>query len=380
MNVLFITGHGVGGSNVSLLNTLTGLIQNGCNVQVIVPDEMTSNLFKKNSISCTIVPFRPSIWPVCTSWHHYLSFPLRLLYQRVINYLAQNKITQLARHFNPDIIHTNISVVDLGYQVANKMNIPHIFHFREYGDRDFKYKRYPSQKQFYKKIENSYSIAITKDLKNYYSLSDERSVVIYNGIMPQRNYAPMKKENYFLYVGGLSHEKGIDLLVGTFISLIKEGEDLQLYVCGSGNKGFVDNVQTLVNSEGNDVSSRIAFLGQRSDVYELMTKAKALVVPSLSEAFGRITAEAMFNDCLVVGNNTAGTKEQFDNGLSLTGEEIGIRYSNDHELKSAIKTVNQKNEDLFNPMREKAFYVVNSLYSAEHNVEEILRFYHRIMD
>lgn len=40
----------------------------------------------------------------------------------------------------------------------------------------------------------------------------------------------------------------------------------------------------------------------------------ALIVPSPFEAFGLITAEAMFNKCLVIGRDTAGTKEQFDNG------------------------------------------------------------------
>ena len=45
-----------------------------------------------------------------------------------------------------------------------------------------------------------------------------------------------------------------------------------------------------------------------------MSKALALFVPSSFEGFGFITVEAMFCGCLVIGRNTGGTKEQFDNG------------------------------------------------------------------
>lgn len=53
-----------------------------------------------------------------------------------------------------------------------------------------------------------------------------------------------------------------------------------------------------------------------------MNRATALIVPSPFEAFGLITAEAMFNKCLVIGKDTAGTKEQFDNGQKNTIKKL----------------------------------------------------------
>ena len=379
MIILYITGHGVGGSNISLVNTIIGIKRLGICELVVVPDKETKELFISKGIRCKLIAFRPSIWPVCKIWSHYVSFPIRLLYQRVLNNIALFRLKGYVKELTPDIIHSNISVIDIGYKLSRKIGVPHIYHLREYGGLDFNYKRYPSQKHFYKILENSYSIAITQNLQKFYSLRDNRSVVIYNGIMPQRNYAPMKKEDYFLYVGGLSHEKGIDYLVDVFISLIKKGDYLKLYICGTGNKSFVDNLQSIVNNEGIEVSSRIVFLGQRDDVYDLMSKAIALVVPSLSEAFGRITAEAMFNDCLVIGNNTAGTKEQFDNGVKITGTEIGIRYSNAQELEEAIEKVYNTSLEHFKHMRERAFEVVNSLYTTEHNADEVYSLYQAIL-
>ena len=77
----------------------------------------------------------------------------------------------------------------------------------------------------------------------------------------------------------------------------------------------------------------IELLGYRKDIPELMSNAKCLIVPSPNEAFGFITAEGMFNGCLVVGKNTAGTKIQFDNCKKYAGRDaqqsvIGI-YSTD---------------------------------------------------
>lgn len=67
--------------------------------------------------------------------------------------------------------------------------------------------------------------------------------------------------------------------------------------------------------EVNAAQSFVKFLGRRDDVYELMAQSEMLIVPSIFEGFGFITAEGMANGCVVLGRNTAGTKEQFDVGL-----------------------------------------------------------------
>lgn len=379
MKVLYITGFGIAGSNVSLLNTITELRGRGVTETVIVPDTETCSFFKSNNVNCVIIPFKPSIWPVCIVWYHFLTSPIRFCAQRVLNIIALIRLFIFTKHFRPDLIHTNVSVIDVGYIISKFMKIPHLFHIREYCELDYKYKRYPNRRTFLGKLDQSYSIAITKDLFNYYNLKEDRSRVIYNGIIRKKEYMPIKKESYFLYVGGLYHEKGIDYLIEAFLSLAHRYPNIKLLICGSGNRFFVDNLISIINKEDQALSSRIVFLGQRNDVYQLMTKAKALIVPSLSEGFGRITAEAMFNDCLVIGNNTAGTKEQFDNGLKMSGGEIGLRYSNIQELKEAMEIVYNAREEEFRLIREKAFEVVNSLYTTEHNADEVLSFYNNIL-
>ena len=56
----------------------------------------------------------------------------------------------------------------------------------------------------------------------------------------------------------------------------------------------------------------VEFMGPRDDVHQLMKGALALVVASHTEGFGLTAVEAMSQGCIVVGNDTAGMKEQFD--------------------------------------------------------------------
>ena len=118
----------------------------------------------------------------------------------------------------------------------------------------------------------------------------------------------------------------------------------------------------------------------RKDILSLYKEAKALIVPSLSEGFGFITAEAMFCGCLVIGNDTAGTKEQFDNGLEMTGEEIALRYTKQEELVQHLIDVTNEPIKHYEPMILRAQQVVTQLYSTETHAERVYEFYNYILN
>ena len=80
------------------------------------------------------------------------------------------------------------------------------------------------------------------------------------------------------------------------------------------------------------INEFVDFIGFQTDVSLLEQHAYCVVVPSHSEGFGFVTAESMMNGALVIGNNNTGTKEQFDNGLTFTNKEIGLRYNSVEEL------------------------------------------------
>ena len=128
------------------------------------------------------------------------------------------------------------------------------------------------------------------------------------------------------------------------------------------------------------LSDRVSFLGNRSDVPQLMSDAAAAVIPSRFEGFGFTTVEAMYNGCIVVGKNTAGTKEQFDNGKLLKGREIGLRYKVVADLAERLFEVERMDMDEAGQMRKDAYETVTSLYGINRYAREVEEYYKRILE
>ena len=296
------------------------------------------------------------------------------------NSRAKRSLRALCEEFKPNIIHTNVSVVDIGFKVAQSLNIPHVWHIREYGDRDFGLTRLPSQSVFVDNISNqSYSIAITKDLYDYFNLNKNRASVIYNGIFSRTFSIPkFEKERFLLYVGRVEKGKGAEDLINSYLKYRSQGGKLPLKIAGSYQLTYFNKILALI--ENSIYKKDIEFLGQCNDIIPLMVKCLALIVPSFYEGFGRITAEAMFCKALVVGRNTGGTKEQFDNGLLYAGKEIGLRFKNDNELVKCLNKVENLSTEEIEVICQRGFETVCEFYSIEKNVEETNKFFMSVLE
>ena len=117
---------------------------------------------------------------------------------------------------------------------------------------------------------------------------------------------------------------------------------------------------------------KVEFVGHVDNVTDYMKKSRALIVASLSEGFGRMTAEAAFAGCPVIGRNTGGTKEI----LEATG---GFLFNDEEELLSSmIKMAKLPNEEYFS-MIVKAQNIAKELYSEESYVEKVYDVYKKAM-
>jgi len=378
MKVLYIVARGGGGSSVSLSLVLPCLRKKGIAFGVIATDEETRQLFENIGAETFLVPFRLLAWPPLLSYRDYTLFIPRFVHHYVLRCFSKWKVKKIVTLFNPDIIHTNTSVNPIGYEIAKSLGIPHIWHIREYIDKDFNMHPFPSFRLLRKKIAKSYTITISKDLECHFQLDSSKNRIIYNGIRNVKEQTKnLPKENYFLYVGRLSEGKGLKELLQAFSRFCQVESNHKLYIAGSGMDGYVAKIKDYIVR--NSMENRVELLGQRKDIDHLMSKAKALIVPSVSEGFGRISAEAMFNKCLVIGNNTAGTKEQFDNGLKICGQEIGIRYNGTEELLETLQYVACKSSENFDDLIECAYRTVQFLYTPEKCANEINDYYQYVL-
>jgi glycosyltransferase involved in cell wall biosynthesis len=359
------------------------LMTKGVNPIVVLPDSdgIFHDLTALN-IPIKVITFRMNSYPAILNYKDFLLFLPRLVGRLIVNAIASAKLASYLRDKKIDIIHTNVSVANIGYRASKKLHIPHIFHIREYVDIDFNIHYIPSIQQLRKQFHtaHSYTICITKDIQRHHQLAEENtSRVIYNGIQQAAPAIPsLQKENFFLYAGRIQPPKSLDqLLQGYHDYTRKCPKPLPLYVAGAiiDNGYYEKNIQFI---RSNGIQHLVNFLGDRNDIDMLMRKAQAIIIPSRFEGFGRCMAEAMFNGCLVIGRNTGGTKEQLDNGLQLEGEEIALRYDTVEELTQHLIAV-ANNYSTYHSYIDRAFHTVNSLYTSESNAQQVYEFYQDII-
>lgn len=383
MKVLYVTNSiGMGGASVALINILEFLMQNNITPLVTCPAAGSfSNKLKKMNIPCFVIGNPLEIYPQIYSWKSYIKYPYSLLILILKRHFAYKKLCSCIEKFNPDIIHTNVGPIHIGYLAAKKYNIPHIWHIREYQKEDFGMHPFPSMHIYLKRIhdKSNHCICITKKIFEHFKLNPSKDKVIYDGVINKQD-APILNKNkkpYIFFAGRLQDAKGIKDLLYAYNQYALNNGIYDLYIAGNGSKKYISECMDIIDSK---IKNKIFFLGecQHKAVYKYMYEASVFVVPSRNEGFGFITAEAMFNGTIVIGKDTGGTKEQMDNGKTLVNEEIAFRYINLHDLIELLFKVQNLTSDLYINITKKAQNVVCELYDKENQSKKINEFYLKI--
>lgn len=362
------------GSSKALLNIVANL-KNANDVSVILPD--SNGRFYQELKNIGITVYISSIF-LNVSFGESLQERVICRIKNFKKYrVAKKKLKNLLRKINPDIVHCNVGPVTISADVCKDLKIPHIWHIREYQDKDFGMHILPSKRIFLKKLSdlNNTCLAITKDIFKYWQLNTEKDKVVYDGVfsLKEVNFKIKNRNNYFLFVGRVSDAKGALVAIEAFKIFNAKHPDYKLLIVGEFDPAANPySARCLRFCEDNFLTSKIIFLGVRTDVYSLMSEAQALIVPSKDEGFGFITVEGMLNCTPVIGRNTSGTKEQFDNGKLWTGEEIGYRFETTEELvKMMEKVIHGSSENLVS----RAYQVVTGHYTIEKNIEKLVNIY-----
>ena len=400
MKILFISNSSqLSGAPAALLHLVLALKDLGHECAVMLPDAkgpMQKKLKTAEIQMFTEQKYGLSIYPRCIN-----PFKKRKRLKKLQNRdLLLSYVGYVLDCFKPDIVHTNVGPMDFAAEVCRLRGIPHVWHLREYQDLDFKMKFYPSQDKFSEMIHGEWNhcIAITADIFNHFNLRlCDR--VIYDGVFDEGDFVPEGQklikaeekpevqEKYFLYAARIEKAKGFDVLARAFRKFIAENEWWKLVVAGRPC-GFYALRWKLFCRRTLPKGS-VKFLGQSERVAELMRGSAATVVPSRYEAFGFTTAEAMLQGCTVIGRDTAGTREQFDNGLRQTGREIGLRFGADTAMKSsklaeelALKmseVANGLGEKELDAMHAAARKVVVDNYGARRCARQVEDYYNEIL-
>src|SRR4029450_4895989 len=98
---------------------------------------------------------------------------------------------------------------------------------------------------------------------------------------------------FLLFLGRLSKQKGLDLLLGAFAQLSSEYPDLQLVLAGPDHEGYTARVREMASTLG--IERRIVFTGLLTGNLKraAFVDAELFVLPSYMENFGGAIVEAL---------------------------------------------------------------------------------------
>lgn len=378
MKIIFITIGGEGGADLSLLPILHALKERHDLLIISTIHNNFSSVLNLNGFKNQYIPIPPYIYPNFNNIYSLIRFPDRLLRNLYKIIKGEKNLQQIIYNYKPDLIYTNTGIIHSGFKIAQKIKKPHIWHIREFQDLDFNMKILGGKNNLISKFHspNNFNIAITQTIYNHFLLDDKNSTIIYDGVRPRTALSLTTKQKYFLYIGNITQNKGFSFLLKAFNQFNKTNKNFKLIVLGRFNDvSYKNKIKEYITT--NSLDEFISFKGFVTNIEPYVKGAKAVIIPSFFEALGRTTIESMFYGTLVIGRNTAGTKEQFDNGVKFSGDEIGLRFSTIDDLVICMQ--NAINNDYNNYIR-RANATVNVLYSFEafqNRINEIIEKYER---
>ncbi len=366
------------GSTISFLNLVKEIRAADIDVVVVHPkpdmkDEILIQKLLNFGCKCIEARVAFSFINKTKGFVNIIKFIIRFLLIIIRKILFYRDLNIIVKKERPNIIHTNTGVVHEGYLIAKKYKIPHIWHLREYQEKDFNWIIFPSKYYFEKMLNNSYSICITKDIQKFFNLNKcNKSFVIYNPIMSSKyNKYESIKSKLFLVANRLSPDKGIEDILYAYSIFSKNNPDYSLLLLGFGKEIYINKLKQLCKKI--NIESSVEFLGFKEDVYTYMAKAKTLLVGSINEGFGRMTAEANMLGTPVIGRNTGGTKEILEHtkgGFLFDTVEQMTEYMRKIASYSELET----QEFMKNPQK-----IAIKLFSTEQHVQKVLNLYNLIL-
>ena len=210
---------------------------------------------------------------------------------------------------------------------------------------------------FWKKISNKIymvtcpSEQTKKDLIKFNIFPEEKLKIVLDPILDikeihrklnfkiENNLSNNKK--YFLNIGRLTKQKNQELLIDVFSKLVKNNNNLYLYIAGDGEKKNILK-KMIVERE---VENNIFLLGHCENVFPLIKNSLAVISTSLWEDPGAVMIESAYCNKLVISSNCPNGPEEF-----LKYGKCGYLFKNNDpiDLENKINHfLNEKENDKF---------------------------------
>ncbi|KAA6318758.1 N-acetyl-alpha-D-glucosaminyl L-malate synthase [termite gut metagenome] len=383
MKVLYITHYTqMYGANLSLIQLIIELIPRGIEPIVILPP-LKGELFnelKRNNIS--YYTYRIYSWSGKKTifFLDYIKGILKCIITIINTFLLFRRL----KYENISLIHTNSSVTYIGVYLKYWFKIPHIWHLREFGYKDYQL-RYLYGQCFTSFIMNRGGdrfIAISQAIANHYShfIDKNKIDIIYNGISDSIIYediSPIRRNQIFqiCILGGITEGKN-QLEVIKALYILKQRNILQkicLNIVGSGSSNsYLNKITHFIKEK--KLIDEVRFWGYQSNITQILINMDMAIVPSICEGFGRVTIEYMLHKVPVIASETGANSEL------IKSHETGLLYSLEDEsaLAEAMYEL-MINENKRIQLAKNAYIMAKAKFISSINTNKIFELYQQIL-
>lgn len=363
----------LGGANRSLFNMIQALSDFVKPIILCPSQGVVSEFYQSRGIECIYANYHWNCGPEL----HKRRFLNPLFYKHLFSlyrheYKTAKNISRLLKDKNIQIVHSNASVFNLGIILSKLLKCKHVWHIREFQDLDFGLKPYLGW-WFQKRLiwHSDVVVAITKSIFDHYQLKHaSQAYTIWNAVRSvKEGKINLDKEKYFLFCARMINEaKGLDICIEAFSKSKLSEKGYKLLVIGEIDPAYRDTIDVL--KKNCDCLHSIEFIGLSYQIDNYMQKATAFIMSSRFEAMGRVTVEAMFNGCPVIGKNSGGTKELLDNN------KYGYLFNTVDECAQIMVYITNNEQ---NSLIKRAYNFANDNFTIEQYSKKMLKIYQNLI-
>jgi glycosyltransferase involved in cell wall biosynthesis len=317
---------------------------------------------------------------------------------RVVNHVEEQKsfprvisdCSQFVKSRNIDILHSHAYKANLiALLISRTCKVPHLVRTQHGGPEPYSVVRNPKHwcvlaaDRLAAKYKLSRIVAVSSDLGEYWKRqADPRKVtVLRNAVDLARvhsSFSPAEaKQRLGISAGSfvvgiaarLEHIKRHDLFVATARYLAERIPKSNFVIAGGGSQNEV--LQRLIRESS--LQDRVALIGERNDVYDVLRAMDVLLLCSDCEGIPMVMLEAMALGVVVVSRKVGGIPEVIRDGIN------GILVPSDspEELGRACMSVFADPYARAN-LAKAACDEIHRQYSADVNAESMLKLYRSI--
>lgn len=377
MNILFIIHYPeLYGSIRSILDLVLGLESHGIVPFFIMPAEgsLSGNLAHQG-IRYSVLDGE--------SWVSEKPVPIKEkinLIKRLFHFSKQ--IGDFVKQWQIDLVYTNTLVTPAGLIAAERSQLPHIWHIREFGDLDFGLQFiYPKALSKAIMHRSDAIICHSKAVRNYHFKPGVKNIhQIYNGValkdqfaerLSLRQRSQQDRPFTFLMMSGITPMKGQEVAIRALAELRDRGVLARLIIGGSGRTDYLEHLSKLCNEL--NLGTQVDFTGFIKEPFSKYYSADCALICSENEAFSRVGLEAMSTALPLIGKNSGGNPEIIVDG------ETGFLYNSFDELVGAMLKLAQ-NPSLGQKMGLAGWQRARDLFNIEDYAANVYRVIQSVME